>query len=233
MGLRHRPPRTTGAAVHGPPPIADPALPEDVVDELIEDIQEARLITGPLRIDRFAQTELKRGRIVVTINSRIAQIPGVKDAAGVAYVAKWHESIHVEKDMSPDAGTSEGEQLTLFGAPPEFQLIECRAVGSGRLLAPHEVFAETAGLAASIAEADLLRSAHFLQFRSLAERGGELGRYGWHLLYRCAEDIGVNISALRRYFEQRHLCRVEGFGDESRLVADAQLLRGCAWPGES
>ena len=205
---------------------------KDIVDELIEDCQDARLVTGILRLDRFAQTELDRGRVVVTINSRIAEIPGVKDAAGVAYAAKWHESIHVDQHMTPPPGALQREQLPLFDETPDYRLIVCRATGRSRALPPIEVFAETAGLAAAIAEADLLRCPDFLRFRSLAEHGGDLGGLGWRLLYRCAEAIGVNISALVRYFEQRRLCRVERSGGTSRLVADAPLVRGCAWPGE-
>jgi hypothetical protein len=205
---------------------------KEIVDELIEEIQEARLIEGVLPLDRFAQTERDRGRVIVTVNSRIAEIPGVKDAAGVAYAAKWHESIHVDRDMTPSSGASDGQQLSFFNEAPDYHLIVCRAVGRGRTLPPIEVFAETAGLAASIAEADLLRCPPFLRFRALAEQGGDLGGRGWQFLYRCAEAIGVNISALVRYFEQRGLCRVERSGGKSRLIADAPLIRGCAWPGE-
>jgi hypothetical protein len=205
---------------------------KDIVDELIEEIQEARLIEGVLPLDRFAQTERDRGRVVVTVNSRIAEIPGVKDAAGVAYAAKWHESIHVDQHMTPAPDDRDGQQLPLFGDTPDHRLIVCRAVGRGRRLPPIEVFAETAGLAAAIAEADLLRCSHFLRFRALAEQGGDLGGRGWQFLYRCAEAIGVNISALVRYFEQRGLCRVERSGGKARLIADARLIRGCTWPGE-
>lgn len=82
---------------------------KDVIDEIVEDIQHARLREAVLRLDTFGQTQMVNGRIEVTINSRIAEMPGVKDAAGVAYVSKWHESWHVEHDI--EAGTAEAHRL--------------------------------------------------------------------------------------------------------------------------
>ena len=204
---------------------------KDVIDDLIEEVQQARLREDILPLDTYAQTEVDRGRVMVTINSRIADIPGVKDAAGVAYIGKWHESMHVARDM--DVGTAHAERhLTPFpgfevGAP---RLIVCRSTRpADRAIAEREFVAENAAIAAAIAGADLRRCDAFLEFRRLAARGGDLGGLGWRLLYRTAEAIGVNISALVTYLEQRGFIIVAPGGGKQRLLAVPQLLGGTEW----
>ena len=44
-------------------------LVKDVVDDLIRDGLGARLREEPLPLDRFAQTEVVRGRIEITVNN--------------------------------------------------------------------------------------------------------------------------------------------------------------------
>jgi hypothetical protein len=70
-----------------------------VYEELIGEFQGARIIDGPLRMDRFAQTEVVRGRPEITLNSLIDRMRGVKDVHGVRHVAAWHEGIHIRADV--------------------------------------------------------------------------------------------------------------------------------------
>lgn len=151
---------------------------KDVIDELIEDVQGARLRTGVLPLDIFAQTELVRGRVEVTVNSRLANIPGVKDSAGVAYVAKWHESMHVARDRDALIAPSRQLQPCLPGLEVSVpRRIVCRrtTAAADPQEAEREFIAETAALAAGIAGPDLARCAAFCQFQQLAAGGGELG----------------------------------------------------------
>ena len=201
---------------------------KDIVDELIEDVQGARLRIEILPLDRFAQTEWVEGRPHVSINSRIGAIPGVKDAAGVAHVAKWHESVHVAE--STGSGSENGRTLALPGFDNETpRLIVCRQRG---LAAPGnmtEFTAENAGLAAAVSRADLLGSQAFLELSALASRGGDLGGHGFHLLYESAEDIGVNITGLVRYLQQRGYCQVVDAAGKKRLVANRRLFEDEEW----
>jgi hypothetical protein len=112
-------------------------LLKNVVDELIEEVQGARLRDEVLPLDRFAQTELVRGRAVVSINSRLADIPGVKDAAGVGYVAKWHESVHVERDLGGLGSDGSAAQAMLPGSEAQVpRLLVCRWVNPDRRSIP-------------------------------------------------------------------------------------------------
>jgi hypothetical protein len=83
-------------AEHG---LRERPLVKDIVDELIRGGLGARLREEPLPLDRFAQTEVVRGRIEITISTRISEMPRVKDVAGVGYISKWHEIIHVPQDL--------------------------------------------------------------------------------------------------------------------------------------
>jgi hypothetical protein len=76
----------------------------------------------------------------------------------------------------------------------------------------------------TIALPDLQRCAAFASFQRLAADGGDLGAVGWTLLYRTAEFIGVNATALVTYFTHRGLCYVERGGDRSRLMAAPRLF---------
>src|SRR4051794_18813229 len=72
--------------------------PAKVVDELLTDFLGCRLDYRPLSLSVFAQTEWTKEEIIVTVNSKTAAIPGVRDVKGVENVAKWHECVHVTTD---------------------------------------------------------------------------------------------------------------------------------------
>jgi hypothetical protein len=193
---------------------------KDIIEDIITDVQEARLLRGVLSLDTFAQTERVGERLEVTLNVRIPQMERVNDPALVEHVALWHEDIHIEVDFPASPPPELGAiQLSLPDMnPPPPHLIMCRRRTSG--FGPEterEFRAENAALAAAIAEPDLYRCEAFLRFQPLAERGGELGSRGWRLLYEITESIGVNISALVRYLTYRGLIHTETDGENQRL----------------
>lgn len=193
----------------------------EITDELLEEEQGVRLLRAALPLDRFAQTEARDGRIEVTVNTRIAEIPGVKDIAGIEHVAKWHESIHVVRDMPAPGALVDGYQ-----APPR---IVCGRAGGARRLPPHELVAEMAGIAAAIAEQDLLRCPPFLRLYEQASAGRDLCEDGWSLLRVCSVQIGVNPTALTRYLAQRGLFTLVDGSSKRHLYAPRPTGRAL-WP---
>lgn len=203
-------------------------LLHEVVEDLIEDIQGARLVEEVLPLNTYAQTESEGGRIRVVMNSRVAEIPRVKDPKGVRYVTLWHESIHVALDMNPDPALSSGAQLGFSGIQgPDTKVIACRtARPAGREQQALEFFAENAGLAAAIAEQDLQRCPAYRDFLNRMDRGGVLP---WPIAYDIARFIGVNIRALNRYLDHRGFARVADQDGKSVLVAAKALVGVDAW----
>jgi hypothetical protein len=195
--------------------LQDQPFLKNLVDDLIEEIQGARLLRGALPLDRFAQTEMSGDRIEVTINSRIPEMTKVKDAPGVELISKFHESLHVDRDFKVSARP---------------QLIVCRSasVRNGRVPL-HEFVAENAALSAAIAATDLVRSRGFLRFQRLAAARGDLGRRGWDALYEVCAEIGVNISALVRYFGHLGLCQVIDDGNSRHLYVAPGPFRELQW----
>jgi hypothetical protein len=193
---------------------------KDIIEDIITEVQDARLLRGVLSLDTFAQTERVGERLEVTLNSRIPHKERVNDPNLIEHVSLWHEDIHIEvdfTDMLPvELGVTQGVLPGL--EQPRPQLIMCRR--GTRHFGPEgerEFRAENAALAAAIAGPDLLRCEAFLAFQTLAERGGELGSRGWHLLYDITDYIGVNISALVRYLTYRGLMHTEADGEHQRL----------------
>lgn len=201
-------------------------LLKHVLEDLVQDVQEARLRDEILPLDRFAQSEIKGRRHLVTVNKRIAEMPNVKDPAGVRRVAIGHEAVHVDQHLDPTKNGIDS-QLALPGLVPETpRLIVCRSAGgAGHVGQPAQEFlAENAALAMTIALADLQRCAAFAAFQRRAANGGDLGGTGWSLLYEIAEFVGVNISALVTYFKHRGLCYVVSDGGKQRLMAAPRLF---------
>jgi len=204
---------------------------KNVIDDLLENVQGVRLREEVLPLDTYAQTEFVAGRVEVSINSRISDVPGVKDPGGVAYVAKWHESIHVEFDTNLDGARQAGDQECLPGLVGEApRTIACRRVEGGfddRLAM--EFRAENAGLAAAIAIQDLERCEPYLEFKQVSADGGDISSPGWGLLYDIAEAIGVNISALVKYFSQHGVLSVIDDHGKRRLIAATPLIGAEEW----
>jgi hypothetical protein len=204
---------------------------KDVVDDAIEEGLGARVLEEILPLDRYAQSEIVGHRVIVSVNSRAGEIPRVKHTAGVIYVGKWHEAIHVDGHLKPTQGAVAGEPqpLPLFEDVRE-RVIVCRGTGWQKHENPQwEFTAENGGLAAAIAAADLMRCESFLELLARVKQGGDLGRYAWRLLYDTADHIGVNPPALLRYFGHRGLCRLVTEDGVRSLVADPQLFAGVTW----
>jgi hypothetical protein len=189
-----------------------PPPPGLIVDELLTDFLGASLRFDPLPLKVYAQTEWKDGRPVVTVNSLTGKIPAVKNEAGVQNVAKFHEAVHVDRDLP---ALKAGPHPTLPGFDVAPRIVCYR--GAGQRKSPgwersaqggadneslREFWAEEAGRAAAVSYQALLRSDAFQAFLRLGQRGSlGVNRERWKLLYQAAEDIGVNISALVNQLE--------------------------------
>jgi hypothetical protein len=177
--------------------LQSPPAPALIIDELLTDFLKVDLRFDPLPRDIFAITEWVDGRAVVTVNTLSSCIPGVKDAAGVDNVGKWHEAIHVVRDLHV-VRVEPQPTLPGFEAP---RLIACHR-GSESSSTPEvrarEFWAEEAGRAAAVSFPALARSESFQRLCETAARvSGPVPR-GFPLLYEAAKDIGVNITALVR-----------------------------------
>ena len=209
---------------------------KDIIDDLIEEQQHVRLLSGPLRLDTYGQTERIGGRIEITVNSRINEMIYVKDVDGVANATKWHESVHAERDLGVQEIDGDGSQQVF--TVPGFEkhslgLIVCRDVekiGYGGEEREREFFAENAGIAAAISGADLLRCEEFLEFKELVILGGDITLPGWDLIKAIAGRIGVNRTAITRYFCQRGIVQTEQIGGRQRLIAVVPLFGDLQWP---
>lgn len=201
-------------------------LLKDAIDDLLVEIQRVRLRYDPLPDDAYAQTEAVNGRLEVTINSRIASMPNVKDVEGVIVVSKWHESGHVAWHFPETTATAQ-----LIGAPPlpGFELsarrrIVCRSIApTPRFEKEREFLAENAARAAAIDPHDLTRCDAYHEYVRRVSRGGDLGPSGWQILADIAGAIGVNRTVLTTYFEQRGWHQVIEEDGRRRLVASPQL----------
>lgn len=212
--------------------LSERPLVKDIVDAVIMEIQGARLVEGALPLDTYAQTQLHRGRLEVTVNSRIHQMDGVGDPERIAHVAKWHESADIARDFAVTTVDGNGKQPTLPGwEVPVPRLVVCRRAGRERGKAgEREFFAENAAHAAAIAGPDLLRCDAFHQLAALVERGRELGGTGWRALYETAEFIGVNINAISRYFARHGFLHIDRECGAPRLYPGGRLFGGFVWP---
>ena len=220
-------------AEHG---LRDRPLTKDIVDELIREGLGARLREEPLPLDRFAQTEVVRGRIEITINTRISEMPRVKDVAGVSYISKWHEIIHVPQDL----GCRKVDRRLVEAALPGIEtpvlrvagrrVTFCRGGPLGRQRAStREFIAENAAYAAAIGVPDLRQCPAFSRFTALrAGRGGFSG-WSWELLHQSADFLGVNRAALVRYLVHRGFVRVSQSRGRPRLMPTSNFYRGIGW----
>jgi hypothetical protein len=209
-----------------------PPAPARVIDELLTDFLQVRLRYRALPADRFAETRLDDGGVVVTVNDDIALIEGAKDALGIGNVAKWHETIHVLRDIDALRRPATS-MLPGFEAEPEIVCLR-RAGTGGRTAwtesAEREFFAEEAGRAAAVSLEALRRSQPFIDLLALAGRTTGPVRQAWPLLYDAATEIGVNISALAKQLQLEGLIVIERTGGRSEVAVQSQLLEGgTAW----
>ena len=172
--------------------VPPPAL---IIDELLTDFLGARLIYLPLALNVYAQTEWLVDRVLVTVNSLVGCIPGVRDPGGVRNVAKWHEAIHTVHDIEVIRMGTSG-MLPGFDAPPKIVCYRTGGKLADRDILRREYWAEEAGRAAAVSHEALSRSEAFRELLRLAECSGGRVRQGWPLLFRAASDIAVNSSAL-------------------------------------
>src|SRR3990172_3472313 len=182
--------------------LAEPPPPAKVVDAILTELLNVKLYFDPLDPDRFAETRFEDGRAIVTVNSELGRIEGVKDETGVANVAMWHEVIHVTDDVDILLRPASA-QLPGFDEPPSIVCYRTprgsRALNSDRL--EREFWAEEAGRAAAISHEALRRTESFQELMRAATRARGPVRSAWPLLYKSATAIGVNITALVRQLE--------------------------------
>jgi hypothetical protein len=198
-----------------PPP---PAL---IVDELITDGLGAVLRFDPLPPDRFAQTQLQDGVVVVTINTLTGDIRGVKDEAGVQNVAKCHELIHVSEDRSELASTEGMLKLPGFEQPAAKVCLRGSGPRPGQF-DRREFRAEEAGRAFAVSMPALQATEGFQRFHSVAQANDGEGTGAWRSLYGAATEIGVNISALVTQLEHEGLIYIVRQG-RSRIFVTPRL----------
>lgn len=181
-----------------------PPPPAVIVDELMTDILGVRLRYDPLPDSVYAETTWEASGPIVTINTLTADIPNVKESHGVQNVGKWHELVHVLRDVNV---LREGPQEALPGFDLPARKVCFRGGAGGDW--HREFWAEEAGRAAAVCHISLSRSRAFNALTRLATGTSYSNSQAWALLREAATDIGVNTSALVRQL------RLEG-----RLVID-------------
>ena len=201
--------------------VAVSPAPALIVDELLTDFLHVKLTYDEMPLDRYAETRLTDGRPHISINDRIHEIQGVKDAQGVANVAKWHEATHAVRDLS---ALREGPQGMLPGIEVERKIVCYRTPSTltSAIEKNREWFAEEAGRAAAVSLAALkLTDA----FQRLVTWRGEMPRgTGWRLLYTAAETIAVNISALVTQLSAEGLITLVREDGNERVYVQPALL---------
>jgi len=209
-----------------------PPPPATIIDELLADVVGVRLRYRSLPPDRFAQTNLDGDTVVVTVNDDIAKIRGVKDALGVGNVAKWHEMIHVVRDLD---ALRRPATLALPGFGVAQEIVCYRAADKGKLASrdesvEREFWAEEAGRAAAVSLDALKRSQPFSELLAAARRTTGSVRAGWPLLYDAAREIGVNISALVKQLQlEGVIVLVRHDGRDEVAVQPGFLTGGAPW----
>ena len=188
------------------PTDAPPAL---LIHELIPEFLGAKVSYQPLPRDRFAVTGFVDGELQVTVNTDIQQIDGVKDAAGVENVAMWHEAIHVIRDV--DALVAPASQaLPGFELPAAIVCYRVAGPSTPATTAEREFWAEEAGRAAAVSIEALRRATPFCELMELGRTNRGPVRAGWPLLYRSAEAISVNPTALVKQLSLEGLIVLQG-----------------------
>ena len=159
-------------------------------------------------------------------------MPRVKDVAGVGYISKWHEIIHVPQDLGSRDLARRLTQAALPGVelPPRVAacgVTFCRGgPGGGDGSPTREFVAENAALAVAIAGPDLRRCPAFTRFIALRPSRGQLFGWAWSLLDQAAAFLGVSRAALVRYLVHRGFVRVDRPRGRPRLMPTSGFYRG-------
>ncbi len=178
--------------------LAEPPPPALIADEIITDILRATLVYDALELHVFAETECVDGALVVTINNRIREMPGVIDYTGIENVAKWHEIDHILED-GPTLKAQRPLALPGFGGGGRIVCFRSDETARSSADWKREFGAEEAGRAAAVSYVALARSAAFRHFAS--KSGRVPGNVGWPLLQQAAKDIHVNRTALAKQLQ--------------------------------
>jgi hypothetical protein len=208
--------------------LAPPPPPAKIIDELLTDYLKAALQFDPLPLDRYGETRLEDGKAVVTINSRLGDIEGVKDAQGVENVAKWHEAMHVIRDLDTLVAPA-SRMFDGFDQPA--QIVCYRAAGAKVLTrrdesVEREFWAEEAGRAAAVSLKALQRAESFRALLRAAGRSTGAVVGAWPLLYDAATEIGVNITALVKQLSLEGCIVVDREGGRSVVHVQSVLIGG-------
>jgi hypothetical protein len=185
-----------------PPP---PAL---IAAELIRDILDVPLFFDPMPLDRFAEVRLVDGCPRITVNSEIRQMENVKDPDGVANVAMLHEIMHLDRHL-PELIQPASMQFEGFDDPPAIVCLRAKPGNASSEVAAREFWAEEAGRAGAISFPHLVKVPFFDELMSLAQGAPGQRRSAWPLLYRAAEAIGVNSTALKKQLELEGFVSIE------------------------
>jgi len=196
-----------------------------IVDELLTEMLGCQLERRPLPKNVYAETEWVEGKIIVSFNSETSKIPGVKDAEGVANVAKLHECIHILKD-APTGSANQGV-LVGFEPPPRLVCRRGEQVDRSAAASAREFRAEEGGRAAAISIPYLKRSEAFMRLLRGAGRM-ETGA-AWTLLYDLAVELGVNISALVTQLKLEGFLVVEKIRGKQILTVQPSLIRAAGF----
>jgi hypothetical protein len=114
-----------------------------------------------------------------------------------------------------------------LAAPPP---IVCYRVGVPRATSEtaqeksREIWAEEAGRAAAVSLPALRRTEPSLELLDRARRSQGAVRSAFPLLYRAAEAIGVNISALTKQLRYEGLIVIERSGTDNSVFVQPSLL---------
>lgn len=205
--------------------LSTPPPPAKIIDELLTDFLHVRLRYDPLPLDRFAETRIIDGRVVVSVNAHTEAIGGVKDAAGVQNVAKWHEAIHAIADI--DVLRNPPQQA--FAGFDVVPAIVCYRGPKNVLTArddeaAREFWAEEAGRAAAVSIEALQRSGPFTALMRAAGRSTGAVSGAWPMLYEATAEIGVNITALVKQLQLEGLIVIERHGDRNDVLVQSTLI---------
>ena len=161
---------------------------------------------------------------MVTVNALINEIPGVGDVQGVENLSKFHEGIHVARDLHM---LKSGSQAAFpgFETPKRFRCYRSatRQSYTSSEECKREFWAEEAGRAGAISHAALAQSDAFRALTKFASHSSVSNAESWRLLGQAARDIGVNPTALVKQLRLEGWITVETQGGRKILQLQPRL----------